>query len=91
MTRSKICLPIFRPVCCFNLVAEICAGLDSFSRRTRAGLIPILLDILTASNQQGISKEAMLCHDGICHIKGVWGYDLGRLAIFSNLQNWLIR
>lgn len=41
------------------------------------GVIPVLHRILSKSFEQGTTKEAVLCDQGVIHIKGSWMFDLG--------------
>lgn len=51
------------------------------------GLIPVLRKVLLSAHEQGLTRRAVLCAEGICHIRSSRGFDNGKYTrIFDVLS-----
>lgn len=50
------------------------------------GLIPVIRRALLLSYQQGVTKRAVLCVDGVCHISSALGFDVGWGCGYRNTE-----
>lgn len=56
-----------------------------------AGLIPILKKIVLAANLQGVTRRAVLCAEGVCHIKSSMGFDSGKRVCQFSIPAFILR
>ena len=55
------------------------------------GLIPILKKILLAANAQGVTRRAVLCAEGVCHIKSSMGFDSGKRVCHLDIPAFILK
>ncbi len=53
------------------------SALSSLPSNYTPTLIPILHKILLSSHSSNVTQRAILCHSSICHVKAMWGLDIG--------------
>jgi hypothetical protein len=52
------------------------------------GLIPVLKKVLISAHEQGITRRAVLCAEGVCHIRSSRGFDNGKYnSISGNIRH----
>lgn len=67
------------------------ASLQVNNESNTTGLIPILKEILLAANLQGVTRRAVLCAEGVCHIKSSMGFDSGKRACHLDIPAFILR
>jgi len=43
-----------------------------------SGLMPVLRKVLISAHEQGFTRRAVLCAEGVCHIRSSRGFDNGK-------------
>lgn len=61
-------------------------GIDDVPKNFTPGLIPILETLFNAAVREKVSKGAVLCRSGVCHIQSVFGFDAGWGCGYRNFQ-----